>query len=149
MRAITSARPSRSPEIVFAFASALAALGWILLAVLPGHERVRDLISGRIVPALLAAVYVVIVMTQWAGTPGGFGSLADVALLFSNTWLLLAGWVHSLAFDLLVGVWEARDARARGLPHLLLLPCLALTFLFGPAGWILYLAVRPGARRAR
>jgi hypothetical protein len=71
-------------------------------------------------------------------------TLAEVALLFRNPWMLLAGWTHYLAFDLLVGSWEVRDARPRGLPHLLLLPCLALTFLFGPAGWLLYMALRTG-----
>ena len=55
--------------------------------------------------------------------------------------------MHYLAFDLLVGSWEARDARSRGVPHWALLPCLALTFLFGPAGWLLYLGVRSAAGR--
>ena len=68
------------------------------------------------------------------GSEGGFSSLDDVALLFSNPWMLLAGWIHYLAFDLLVGTWEARDSRDRGIPHLLLVPCLILTFLFGPPG---------------
>jgi hypothetical protein len=45
-----------------------------------------------------------------ADTRGGFSSLAAVAELFSNQWLLLAGWVHYLAFDLFVGTWETRDA---------------------------------------
>lgn len=40
-----------------------------------------------------------------------------------------------------------RAARRDGLPHLLVLPCLALTFLFGPAGLLLFLALRL-ARRA-
>ena len=62
--------------------------------------------------------------------------------LFSNPWALLAGWIHYLAFDLLIGTWETRDAREHGVPHLLLVPCLVLTFLFGPAGWLLYRGVR-------
>jgi len=41
-----------------------------------------------------------------------------------------------------VGAWEARDAARRGVPHLLVVPCLVLTFFAGPAGWALYLAVR-------
>ena len=97
-------------------------------------------------PALLAAVYVAIIATKWAGSSGGFTSLPAVAMLFSNPWLLLAGWTHYLAFDLFVGSWEVRDARDRGMPHLLVLPCLALTFLFGPAGWLLYLAMRSRRR---
>jgi len=31
-----------------------------------------------------------------------------VAQLFENRWLLLAGWVHYLAFDLFIGAWETR-----------------------------------------
>ena len=59
-----------------------------------------------------------------------------------NPWLLLAGWLHYLAFDLLIGTWEVRDARERGIPHVVVVPCLVLTFMLGPAGWLLYLALR-------
>ncbi len=100
------------------------------------------------VPVVLAAIYSAIVALRFFGAQGGFSSLADVALLFSNPWMLLAGWIHYLAFDLLIGTWEARDVRDRGIPHLLVLPCLTGTFLFGPAGWLLYLGVRSMYGRA-
>ena len=61
--------------------------------------------------------------------------------LFENPWLLLAGWAHYLAFDLFIGGWEVRDAQRRGIPHLLVVPALVLTFLFGPAGLLLYLLI--------
>ena len=77
-----------------------------------------------------------------AGAEGSFSTLAGVATLFSNPWLLLAGWLHYLAFDLLIGTWEARDARDRGVPHLFVVPCLFLTLMFGPAGWLLYMGLR-------
>ena len=134
-----------TPEQLFSIVNLLAALSWILLAVLPRHEWVTRLVTNLIVPALLAAVYVALIATQWGG-PGGFSTLADVALLFSNPWLLLAGWVHYLAFDLLVGTSEVTDARTRGVPHLLVVPCLVLTFLFGPAGWLLYQGIRLSRR---
>ena len=38
--------------------------------------------------------------------------------------------------------WELRDARARGVPHLALLPCLGLTFMLGPVGLLLYFVLR-------
>jgi hypothetical protein len=91
---------------------------------------------------VFAGLYVLIVAAQFSRSQGGFSSLPEVALLFSNPWMLLAGWIHYLAFDLLVGSWEARDARESGVGHALLLPCLALTFLFPPAGWLLYQGVR-------
>jgi hypothetical protein len=84
----------------------------------------------------------------WVRADGGFGSLDAVARLFEHRGVLLAGWVHYLAFDLLVGVWERDEAQRLGVPQLLLVPCLLLTFLFGPLGWLAFLAVRHLNRRA-
>jgi hypothetical protein len=120
----------------------VALTAWVLLALPPRLPRLATTVTGVIVPAALAGVYAVIVLANWPGSEGGFSSLPDVAALFASPWLLLAGWTHYLAFDLLVGNWEMQDARARGVPYLLVLPCLALTFLFGPAGWLLYVLVR-------
>jgi hypothetical protein len=130
-----------TPEQIFSIANSVALVAWIALAILPRLRWVTDLVTGIAVPLLFAIVYVGIVAATFGRTPGGFSSLADVATLFANRWLLLAGWIHYLAFDLLIGTWEVRDARERGVPHLLVVPCLILTFLFGPAGWLLYRAV--------
>ena len=137
-----------SPDRIFEVANLVALAGWLLLAVLPGRSWVPTLITAVVVPALLAVVYVGILAVHWSGSEGGFGSLEQVAQLFANPWLLLAGWVHYLAFDLFVGSWEVRDARVHGIPHWLVLPCLFLTFMFGPAGWLLYMAVRAVRRKA-
>jgi hypothetical protein len=131
-----------TPEQLFSILNLVALIAWILLAVLPRQRRIADMVAGVAVPALLAAAYTVLIAASWGGSAGGFSTLGDVALLFSNPWLLLAGWTHYLAFDLLVGAWEVRDARLRGIHHGLVIPCLVLTFLFGPAGWLLYMAVR-------
>jgi hypothetical protein len=127
---------------LFSLLNLVALAGWIMLALFPKRRVIVDVIAGGAIPALLAVVYVALIAAQWHTSDGGFGTLADVATLFANPWLLLAGWVHYLAFDLLTGCWEVRDAGARGVPHLLVVPCLALTFLFGPAGWLLYQGVR-------
>jgi hypothetical protein len=91
---------------------------------------------------LLGALYAVLIATNIFGAAGGFGSLGDVARLFENPYLLLAGWVHYLAFDLFVGAWEVRDARRLQINHLIVVPCLLLTFMLGPVGLLLYLGVR-------
>lgn len=130
------------PEQVFVIANAVAILGWIALATLPARRWIADVLCRFALPVLLAVVYVVIVLAQFGSSRGNFSSLSGVATLFGNPWLLLAGWLHYLAFDLFVGSWEMRDAREHGLPHLLVVPCLALTLLFGPAGLLLYLVVR-------
>jgi hypothetical protein len=133
-----------SPERIFALANAIALLSWLLLAALPGRRWVTEGLVGRGVPILFAGLYVALMAAALPGARGSFSTLAGVASLFGNPWLLLAGWVHYLAFDLLVGTWEARDAHARGVPRLLLAPCLFLTLMFGPAGWLLYVFVRQG-----
>src|SRR6185369_15616501 len=130
-----------TPSQIFSVVNLIALLSWVVLAVLP-RQRWTVRITGVMVPAIFAAIYSAIVAATWAGSRSGFSSLADVALLFTNPWVLLAGWIHYLAFDLLVGTWEVRDAQRHGVPHALVLPCLALTFMFGPAGWGLYRLVR-------
>jgi hypothetical protein len=136
-----------SPNDAFLVLNWIALLAWVLLALLPGKPFVTDLVAGKVVPALLAVVYIAIVAANWMGSEGSFSSLSGVATLFGNPWLLVAGWTHYLAFDLFVGSWEVRDARERGIPHLLIVPCLVLTLMFGPAGWLLYLAVRSARPR--
>lgn len=126
----------------FSLAGTLAMAGWVLLVVFPRSPLVTDRLVGLGIPAVIGVVYAGLILAFWAGSPGGFGSLDDVAALFSVRGLLLAGWVHYLAFDLFVGAWEVRTARTEGIPHLLVVPCLAMTFLFGPVGLLMFLTLR-------
>lgn len=134
--------PTLDPDLAFRVANLLALAGWLALAVSPPGRRWTPRVwqlSGWVLPLLLALGYVALLLGHWG--PGGFGSLAEVRQLFERPGLLAAGWLHYLAFDLFVGTWIARDAARRGLPHLAVLPCLALTFLFGPAGLLAYAAL--------
>jgi hypothetical protein len=58
------------------------------------------------------------------------------------------GAYHYLAFDLFVGTWIARRAGELGPPHLAIVPVLALTFLFGPAGLLAFFVLRAVLRPA-
>jgi len=127
-----------SPQQVFSIANSLALVSWIMLAILPRRPWVTKVVTTKLVPGLFAILYTAIAASLFWRSPGGFSTLASVGVLFSNPWLLLAGWVHYLAFDLLIGSWELEDSRERGIPHLMVVPCLLLTFMFGPAGWLLY-----------
>jgi hypothetical protein len=138
-----------SPHDAFPVLNALATAGWALLLLFPKKRWAREAVAGTAIPALLAILYVAIVAFELRGSEGGFASLEAVAALFSAPWILLAGWVHYLAFDLLIGSWEVRDAGEREIPHLLVVPSLVLTFLFGPAGWLLYLVTRSASRVSR
>lgn len=136
-----------SAELIFSLCGALATIGWLLLVFLPRRRWTARLVCPVLIPLLLAILYLWIVATTFVRTEGGFGSLAEVSLLFRNEWALLAGWIHYLAFDLFIGSWEVRDARRVGLHHLLVVPCLLLTFLFGPVGLLLYFILRASLRR--
>lgn len=129
-------------EQIFAIANSVSVLCWILLAILPNRRWVTDVLTGKAAPALFAVTYIAIVVAVFPRAEGTFSTLAGVTQLFSNPWLLLAGWLHYLAFDLLVGTWEARDSIERGVPRWLLVPCLFMTLMFGPLGWLSYMIAR-------
>jgi Domain of unknown function (DUF4281) len=127
-------------EQLFSVLNLIATVAWLALVFLPRVRWVAAVVPV-LVPSLLAVVYVILVAATFMRSEGGFSSLAGVRALFENPWMLLAGWTHYLAFDLFIGGWEVRDAQRRGIPHLLVVPALILTFLFGPAGLLLYLAI--------
>jgi hypothetical protein len=135
-----------SADFLFQVANPIALAGWVALAFSPLAPRVLGLLGGTAVPMLLSTGYAAIVLSHWASGQGGFDSLESVEQLFQSRWLLLAGWVHYLAFDLLLGAWQVRTARREGIAHLQLLPCLLVTFMFGPAGYLLFQVLRASHR---
>ncbi len=137
------------PHFLFAFTGPLAIIGWLALLLSPLRPVVAQWVAGLLVPGLLSVAYTALVLVNWADAPGGFDSLANVMLLFTVPEIALAGWLHYLAFDLFVGAWEVRTARREGIAHVLVIPCLLLTFLFGPAGLVAFLIVRMSLRWTR
>jgi hypothetical protein len=131
-----------SADAFFSTANLVAGLAWLLLIIAGRMHRVADLITGAVIPLLLSLLYAVLIVTVWPTAEGGFSSIGEVRALFANDWLLVAGWVHYLAFDLFIGSWQVRDARRHGIPHVALIPGLILTFLFGPIGLLVYTAIR-------
>lgn len=131
-----------SPETLFQIAGPLALSGWIALACAPWAPRAGLIYGGRIIPLVLAVLYTALILTGWSRAEGGYGSLPDVMRLFDFPDIALAGWVHYLGFDLLVSAWAVQTARQERIAHALVLPCLMLIFLFGPAGFLAFMALR-------
>ena len=129
-------------ETVFSIANTLALIGWILLVFAPRWKWTQKIVVSGVLPLLLSVAYLILIVLFFGKAEGGFGSLAEVMKLFTNQWATLAGWIHYLAFDLFVGGWEVRDAQKRGISHLFVIPCLVLTFLLGPIGFLLYCILR-------
>lgn len=134
-----------SPDAIFSVCNSLVLPGWLLLLAAP-RWRWTQRVAALMLPALLACVYGWLAIGHWGGG-GDFASLSGVRTLFANPWVLLAGWIHYLAFDLFIGAWESRDALRHRVPRALVWPCLLLTFLFGPLGLLSYLLIRASVRR--
>ena len=81
-------------------------LGWLGLVVAPRWHVARDWAAPVIAPLMIGSVYIWLMASNFSLAPNdaGFGSLAEITALFSVPELLLAGWIHYLAFDLFVGV---------------------------------------------
>ena len=132
-----------NPDLAFTICNASVMPAWLLLAVAPNHPITHRLVHALWIPVLLAIAYLAaFALNPESPEGGGFGSLVGVMTLFTSPYAVLAGWIHYLVFDLFVGAWEVRDAARRGVPHLLVLPCLGLTLMLGPAGLMAYLLIR-------
>jgi len=129
-------------ETIFSIANFTALAGWILLLFAPRWTWTRKIVLSGAIPLLLSVAYLILIILFFGKAEGGFGSLADVMKLFTNQWATLAGWIHYLAFDLFVGSWEVKDSQSRGISHWFVIPCLILTFLLGPIGFLLYHILR-------
>lgn len=130
-----------SLEAWFWVAQAVSLAGWLALLFRPGPESIR---LARWAVAVLAIGYLVLFLfsAREAAVLARDYSLSGVASFFSVRELILLGWVHILAFDLFLGSWEAEEARRVGVRHMVLVPCLVLTFMLGPLGLVLFLLAR-------
>lgn len=138
----------KSLSRAFKIASAISILGWIALFGYPLWPQLGRNMIITIVVALLSTMYAYFLFfAKHLDAPGekpkgGFSSLAGVMSLFKSPRAVLAGWIHFLAFDLMVGLYIVTDAARVGITHWWLLPALFLTLMFGPAGLLIYLAMR-------
>lgn len=131
-----------SLDTVFHLCTKTALAGWLVLLASPLAPKAADRVAGLVIPLLLAVGYVGLVLAFWTRAEGGFDSLASVMRLFTKPEIALAGWIHYLSFDLFVGAWEVRTGRAERIPFIVVVPCLLLTFLFGPAGYLAFACLR-------
>lgn len=138
--------PGMDWNAVFEGASALALIAWVGLILLPRWAALIATLRFGVLSAL-ALLYVTLIFGYFFTVEGGgFNSIAEVRTLFASDPVLVAGWVHYLAFDLFVGLWIAARADAMRLNRFLQAPILAATFMFGPLGLALFYAVLVAGR---
>ena len=146
-----------SNEQIFTLLSWMATTGWIILIFLP-QWRGTQFVSGQLIPFVLSLSYFILLGMGFMGigtaepieatyltkdniTPG-FTELSGVMALFVDDRSFLVAWIHFLAFDLFIGAWEVRDSKKQGIHHLIIVPCLFLTYIFGPVGLFLYMIIK-------
>ena len=125
-------------------------IGWALLVIAPRWRWTKFI---TVLPPLFHAyVYVggMISLALFSNYPDpepiDFSTLLGVIKMFQDPNNMFVGWVHYVVFDLLVGRMMVFDSIERGASltfhYLVMVPCLALTLLFGPTGWLLYMGIR-------
>ena len=145
---------SLEPEALFRLGNMTAMIGWAVLIFLPRRFPLLLAVPKFAIPSLLALAYGGLLLTKFfPGGGGGYSSIEQVSPLFSVKEVLVAGWLHYLAFDLFVGVWIAERSDEARIPRIIQAVFLIATFMFGPVGLLLYLVTRGslaamGARRA-
>jgi len=132
-----------NPSDVFSLANYMVMPMWILLIFLPKWKATRFLIDYKVIPIALSFIYAIYIFISLQSGGGlDFGSLASVMNLFTQEQAVLAGWVHYLAFDLLVGMWMIDQNRNLNIHQVLMAPCLLGTFMLGPIGFLLFIVIR-------
>lgn len=121
-------------DALFSDASTAALIGWAALIAAPRWPTLISAIRYGLIGLLSLAYAVLAFVWFFRVEGGGFNSIAEFRALFMSDPVLLAGWIHYLAFDLFVGLWVAGEADKAGMNRFLQAPILILTFMFGPAG---------------
>jgi hypothetical protein len=136
-----------SPESIFQICNTIALIGWLVLILTPFWFQSDKFILGIII-TLFCIVYAWLVFSYFKFSDlQKFGSLDGVMELFRQPGIVVAGWVHYLAFDLLTGIFIRRNSIKHGISAWIIFPILLITFTFGPVGLLLYLIVRSIATR--
>lgn len=128
-----------TPDAMFGLANMAALPGWAILILAPRRWPLLNAVPALLIPLGFAALYAGLVLTHFSASGGGFGTIALVRQLFMSDPALVAGWVHYLAFDLMIGALLAARLDRIGVNRLLQAPILISTFMFGPVGVLLTL----------
>ncbi len=107
----------------------LSLVSWLLYIFLPRWQQTKKL--ALIAPCVHSVLYsLILVHMVKFPTPGltvDFSSLAGIMPGFAIPDGAFAGWLHYCVFDPLVGLGIVLDAKQQQVPHLLCVPCAAVS----------------------
>lgn len=135
-----------TPDQAFQIANTLVLPQWLLMGFAPRWFVTQFLVKSFIIPVLLAVLYAVYIFGGGPIDFAAFGTLEGVKGLFQTggEGVVLSGWIHYLAFDLIAGSVVMRDAQERGIPHGWVVIPIFFCFMLGPIGILLYWLIRTG-----
>jgi hypothetical protein len=106
-------------EQLFGIANTLALASWATLIAAPRHAILLRVIRYGVIGLFCLAYSMLVMLYFFRVDGGGFGSLHEVKVLFTSDPVVLAVWLHYLAFDLFVGLWIAQRADALDISRLI------------------------------
>ena len=114
----------------------------MLLLIFPTHDYTAQYCKAA--PLFVGICYVYALALGGKVEGASFTSLRGVTNIFrkGGDYVLSGCWQHYLAFDLLVGLAITQDSNALGISQLYMKPLVALTCMFGPAGFLAYGAMK-------
>jgi hypothetical protein len=119
---------------------------WFLIVLVPRWKYTPTL--SLIGPIILSTIYTLSAISLFSDPDGDtpdFSTLEGVVTLFKDPNAVFIGWIHYGAYDALIGRWIALDSVERecsALIHVLvIIPCLFISLMLGPIGWLLYIVV--------
>lgn len=122
---------------------------WILMVVAPKWNITHIIVRSHITSIVLSIIFIILNIVHFTNEAdefeiSGFFSLNVIAYVFSKKSIVLIGWVHYLAFDLLIASWIFLDNlnSKSSIPHILMILCFILTYTFGPSGFLLYVTLK-------
>lgn len=123
---------------IFQLANILALFGWILLIAVPRWKQTSILVFNFIIILLCVAYIGLIAFNIQHINLNAFANFDSIIALVNNKSLLLAGWLHYLAFDLVIGLLITEHSLKHNVKSQLVMLCLLLTFFLGPLGFLVY-----------
>lgn len=133
-------------NLLFNFGTILSIICWFLLIFFPTFttDNKQYIISAIGILSILYVYSLKITknIDDAVYPKGGFTTLQGVVNLFKNPRGVLVGWVHFLAFDLMVGLYIKFEATQMGISHFLQIPCFILTLMYGPFGLLLFFVIK-------
>lgn len=129
-------------SILFKIANTSVLPAWLLLVLFPHWKFTFPIIRYGVALALAILYAFVLFGSSSEFNSDSFSTLENVKKMFQQDTAVLAGWVHYLAFDLLVGAYIVEHAQKHQIHRAFYTLALPFTFLFGPIGYLIYVVIR-------